>query len=154
MKKQVLRIWTNPRSSGSNLVHEKRIPGLLRVFFITLFLSGCFASRPLEDAGFRPIESLHDLAGTYRNLGERDDESPPRYLSAIIWPNSGELDHEAVITVEVAVSDENTLAVKALGTDRVEKEGAFVNGKFNLLELAGRIIYIPFFGLILGGQCE
>ena len=77
------------------LVRAKAMGGWFPMLFLTLLLNGCFASRPLENTDFRPIESLHDLAGTYRNLGEGDEKSGPRYLSAIIWPKSADLDHEA-----------------------------------------------------------
>lgn len=102
---------------------------LLPLLFIVVFLGACINSSPLDNADFGRIETVNDLEGIYQNLGEREQGAPPIYLSAVIWPKAAELNHAAVVTVEVNITGNNALTVKALRKDGVEKEDTFVEGK-------------------------
>jgi len=103
-----------------------------------MLLGGCVTSGPSDSATFGHIEAIGDLEGTYRNLGEGGGGTRPVYLSALIWPDAADIDHAAVVAVEVKASGSDTLCVKALGKDGTEKEGAFVEGKDFVVD-AGRI---------------
>ena len=96
---------------------------------LALLLTGCVSFRPPENTDFGRIESLHDLEGVYQNRGKRAQDGPPVYLSAVIWPNRTEINHSAVIAVEVSVAGSGTITVKALRRYGVEKEDTFVEGK-------------------------
>lgn len=102
---------------------------LFPLLFLAMLLGGCITSRPPDNADFGRIETVSDLEGIYQNLGEREQGAPPIYLSAVIWPKAAELNHAAVVTIEVKVTGNNTLTVRALRKDGVEKEDTFVEGK-------------------------
>ncbi|MDZ4185858.1 MAG: hypothetical protein U1D97_12895 [Desulfuromonadales bacterium] len=96
---------------------------------LCILVSGCsYHSAPPDNVDFLSVESLSELEGVYRNLGERDSDSQPVYLSSLIW-KSTDIAHSAVTAVEVTVRDADTLVVKALPDGSIEKEETFVRGR-------------------------
>jgi hypothetical protein len=96
---------------------------------LCILVSGCsYHSVPPDNVDFLSVESLREFEGVFRNLGERDSDRPPVYLSSLIW-KSNNINHSAVTAVEVTVLDEETLVVKALRDGSIEKEGTFVRGR-------------------------
>jgi len=95
-------------------------------------------SGPTGSPAFGHVEAIGDLEGVYKNSGEGGAGSQPVYLSALIWPNAADIDHAAVSAIEVKVSGNHTLCVRALGKAGIEKEDTFVEGKDFVLN-AGRI---------------
>ena len=94
-------------------------------------LGGCFASRPQGHVGFAKAKRLGELSGTYRNLGEGDpkETATKHYLSEIIWPGLFDPD-SSIATIEVRVSGDTGLAMRALGDSGLAvKEQTFVAGK-------------------------
>lgn len=106
---------------------KKLLPALL----LAIAVIGCATPRSPDSAGFGSIHSINDLAGVYQNLGEGVPEKRRFrfYLSRIIWPNDERIHHEAVVSVEVRVTDRNTLSVRAHTKDGIAKEDTFVAGK-------------------------
>ncbi|HXV22233.1 MAG TPA: hypothetical protein VD811_14705 [Desulfuromonadales bacterium] len=91
-----------------------------------ILVSGCiFHSAPPDNVGFLSVESLRELEGVFRNLGESDAERQPVYLSSLIWKSS-DIAHSAITAVEVRVPDAESLIVRALRDDKIEKEDIFV----------------------------
>ncbi len=59
-----------------------------------LLLIGCATySKPPNNADFASIQKLKEIEGTYQNLGISEKNSPPVYLSRIIWQNVSGIDH-------------------------------------------------------------
>jgi len=114
------------------------MPTRVSACFFAVLLGACVASRAPDSAFFSSLDTIRGLAGVYRNLGEGGRGASPVYLSALIWPQEPDMDHAAVAFIEVSVPAKNTLAVKALRGDGVEKEGLFVEGRDFELR-AGRI---------------
>lgn len=102
---------------------------LLLLFCLILYFPGCISYGPSKVTDFGCIQSLQDIEGVYQNRGEREQGTAPIYLSAIIWPNRTEINHSAVTAVEVTVTVSNTITVRALREDGIEKEDTFVEGK-------------------------
>lgn len=98
----------------------------LWLLLFCLLLSGCiFRSAPPDNVGFQPVESLKEFEGVFRNLGESGSEGQPVYLSYLIW-KSQDIPHHAVTAVEVRVPDADTLVVRALRNDQIEKEDTLI----------------------------
>jgi hypothetical protein len=77
------------------------------------------------------------VAGSYRNRGTGG--SGQVTLSALIWPNQTELDHDAIDVVEVVADGASALVVRARGPQgAVIEERRFVEGEDFRLE-RGRI---------------
>ena len=102
---------------------------LLLLFGLVLLLDGCITTGPPDNVDLGEIKTIRDVEGTYQNRGEGEPGARPIYLSAQIWPNIVKMDHAAVETIEVKVVNDNTLVVKALRKDGVEKEDTFIEGK-------------------------
>ena len=103
----------------------------IKKWFLVLYIlvSGCsYHSAPPDNVDFLPVESLREFEGVFRNLGERDSDRQPVYLSSLIW-KSGDITHSVVTAVEVTVLDADTLVVKALRDGSIEKEETFVRGR-------------------------
>lgn len=90
---------------------------------------GCYSVQPPDDVGFGRIDSIQELAGLYRNLGESEPGTPPTYLSAILWPDDRELDHVAVESIRAEAVNAATLRVHALGGGVVRKLGTYTRGQ-------------------------
>ena len=111
---------------------------LLLLFGLVLLLDGCITTGPPDNVDLGEIKTIRDVEGNYQNRGEGEPGTRPIYLSAQIWPNIVKMDHAAVETIEVKVVNDNTLVVKALRKDGVEKEDTFIEGK-NFELHSGRI---------------
>ncbi|MFI5344471.1 MAG: hypothetical protein ACHQUC_09650 [Chlamydiales bacterium] len=102
---------------------------LISILFITLLLTGCITAKPQNNADFGEVETIKDLEGIYQNKGEGGSGQSTKYLSSLIWPNDPTVHDVEVETIEVRMSSKDTLKVKALRKDGIEKEGIFVKGK-------------------------
>src|SRR5438093_1175367 len=109
---------------------ENPMRKLLPLYCLVMLLDGCITTtRPPENVEFGNIETIRDLEGVYQNLGEGKQGATPVYLSAVIWPRTEGMIHAAVVAIEVRAVSDNTLVVRALKKDGVEKEDTFVEGK-------------------------
>jgi len=99
------------------------------VSILALMLTGCFASRPPGNVGFGTAHSLHELDGTYLNLGESKAKEGSQYLSATIWPSDKLLPHTSIQAISVRAIGDTALAVRALRDKEVVREEVFVSGK-------------------------
>ncbi len=96
---------------------------------VTLLLSGCSSNGIDADNPFAASSSLQALAGVYQNKAQTDHpQAPALRLSTIIWREPG-LAHDEVEKVEVAVIDEKTLQVSAIGSQGVVRTDRFIKGK-------------------------
>jgi hypothetical protein len=98
------------------------------VSILALVLTGCFASRPPGNVGFGTAHALHELDGTYQNLGESKAHEGSQYLSATIWPSDKSLLHTSIRAISVRAIGDTALAVRALGDKEVVREAVFVSG--------------------------
>gem|GEM_PF-6182870 len=103
-----------------------------------LLCGACITTRAPDSTPFAHINALQNLAGVYQNRGEVGSGAPQVYLSAVIWPADSTLHHEQITCIEVTVAGQDTLTVRALSVDGVEKEGSFAAGSDFELS-AGRI---------------
>ena len=114
----------------------------LPLLLIIMIMTGCASYTPPNNVEFAVVDNIGDFCGTYKNQGiSEKDDAPNRqifYLSALIW-NTPYMKSDASITmVTINRLDENSLTIKAIGKNGVEKEKIFVRGKDFELE-NGRI---------------
>jgi hypothetical protein len=100
---------------------------------LLIFCSGCvFISAPKDDVGFSKVRGIHSLEGCYQNQGEGKNNSPSRYLSSVIWPES-KLNHSDIKLIRVVAINDKTLKVTAESLGTIVLESLFVEGKdFNV----------------------
>ena len=81
-------------------------------------------------ADFDSVRRLTDFEGTYQNRGQpsRFHATRVQFLSAILWPN-GNVKHAEIETIDVKAINADSLVVRALSEQGVEKESIFVEGK-------------------------
>ncbi|PLX91004.1 MAG: hypothetical protein C0619_08320 [Desulfuromonas sp.] len=114
---------------------------LCAISLIVTFLCSCLSTStaPPANAPFTQLQSIRELTGVYRNLGESTENLAPVYLSQLIWPTDETLRHPDIQKVAVAELETGILEVKAMGDNKVVKVGNFVQNKDFELE-AGKII--------------
>lgn len=111
----------------------------LVLFLYLLSLSACITYGPEDSPAFAEVHDLHQLVGSYRNLGDPLADSRPVYLSGILWPGETSLEHKKIDRIDVQTAGDRTLSVKAFRGEHLEKEGTYVLGRnFDLRE--GKII--------------
>ncbi len=118
----------------------KQINNFLFLLWITSIFSGCVGwidSKPENNVDFAMIEQLSDLDGTYQSQGEVESGEAFSSLSWLIWPDK-ELDHKAILNIEVKAINDTTIQVKGMGAEGVVKESILVQGKDFKLK-SGRI---------------
>jgi hypothetical protein len=117
---------------------------LLPLLFLSLV--GCMmTSRPPDNTNFVHIKTIKELEGIYQNLGVREAGAPPIYLSSIIWPKDSVMNHAAILAVDVKVTGDRTLLIKAVKGNEVVKEDTFIerkdfeisSGRISLTQKAG-----------------
>lgn len=96
---------------------------------VALTLSSCLISNPANNAEFGRVDKIQQLEGVYLNHGEGGKGANPSYLSRLIWPTAGVVDHQLVSTIEVRAISDNTLVVKALGRNGILHESIFLEGQ-------------------------
>lgn len=103
----------------------------LKVVTILLLLPLCSCVIPPEEDSlpFASVDSVQDLAGSYKNRGVSANGKTTAYLSRIIWPADDELDPSTVEVISVAEAGPGVLEVKALAGGEVQKTGRFVEGE-------------------------
>ncbi|MDT8420161.1 MAG: hypothetical protein RQ754_06990 [Desulfuromonadales bacterium] len=106
---------------------------------VTLLCSCLSASTaPPANAPFSELQSISELTGVYRNLGESAENVAPVYLSQLIWPTDEALRHAEIQRVAVAERGTGVLEVKAMIDNKVVKVGNFVQNKDFAIE-SGKI---------------
>ena len=99
------------------------------ICLLLIFCSGCvFISAPKDNVGFSRVKGIHSLEGCYQNQGEGENVNLPRFLSAIIWPES-KLNHREIELIRVVAIDDRTLKVTAESRETITQESLFVEGK-------------------------
>jgi len=103
-------------------------------------LAACASTSRTTSHDFKNITHLRQLDGEYRNECVSDDgqpQGPP--LSILIWGEKSGLDHNAVQSIAVLTTGEDTIDVTAWGARGMEKQSRFVVGK-DVSISSGRII--------------
>ena len=126
---------------------------LLSMLFLLaalMSMTGCASYVPPDNVDFAVVNDIGDFCGTYANqgIGEKSDAPNKRiiYLSSLFWPALDNKQNALISKVEISRFDGNSVFVRAIGANGVEKEAAFVRGRDFDLE-NGRICLSRQWGL-------
>ena len=92
-------------------------------------LWGCSSTAPHENQPFKEIADISELAGVYENKGDGGGGQRSIFLSKILWPKDGQLEHEEVKLIKVEKVSDQALLVQGIGQELVRKKSMFVLGR-------------------------
>jgi hypothetical protein len=96
-----------------------------------LCLQACAISQNGDTGQFSKAQSLSELAGTYKNLAEKNKaQDKEAYLSVILWPEDTAIKPADIDTIKVSVLNEDTVEVVAQSSSGSKlKAVTYVRGK-------------------------